>query len=131
MKTIKKHILIVSNMETANRELTGWMENEGQFDFTVVHTDEKAIEACHVQEFDMVIVDDSDLDIDYRKLQAVLPILHEEVAMLRYEGDEAVLLNKKVRAVFTKRRNNHIRRFLVLDSSGPGTWENLPPFSVN
>jgi hypothetical protein len=126
----KKQILVVSNQDPGNH-LSNWARNSEIFDFTFAHTDEKAIEIAHLRPFDMVCVDGTDEHIDLKKLQAVLPILQEDVALMQYKGESVDEIGNKVKAVFHRRRNERIKRFMVLDSSETGMWKGLPPFSTN
>jgi CheY-like chemotaxis protein len=125
-----KQILIVSDVK-ADKGLLLWDDLAKTFETTVVETDEKAIELANRQHFDLALIDNSSSEIDFKKLSAVLPILRSEIELVRYEGEPLGELEAKLKDVFIKKRNQRIKRFLVLDSSVPVTWKNLPAFSAN
>jgi hypothetical protein len=126
-----KQILVVSDPTINDNTLLLLRDLSKTYETTFVNTDERAIEIANRQHFDLAVVDSSSADIDFKKLAAVLPILCSEIELVRYEGGALTGLENRVRAVFTKKRNERIRRFLVLDSSAPGAWNDLPAFSAN
>jgi hypothetical protein len=79
----------------------------------------------------MAVIDHTDVAIDFRKLSAVLPIFQTEIALIPYKGESISEVETKVKALFVKKRNERIKRFLILDSSTTNSWDRLPPFSVN
>ena len=126
-----KQILIVSDPNMNEKGLDLWKDLSKNFDTTFVNTDERAIELANRQHFDLAVIDASVEGIDFKKLSAVLPILHSEIGLVRYEGEPFSELERKVKAAFIKKRNERIRRFLVLDSSPVVSGNNLPAFSAN
>ncbi len=126
----KKQILVVSNGYDLT-PLGAWILHTEQFEVQVVSTDEAAIELAHQQYFDLVLVDTTDPGVDARKLDAVLPILINDVMLLPYTGQNEGVLETEIRSVFSKRRAERAQRYLVLDSSNDGLFTDLPPFSAN
>jgi hypothetical protein len=129
MKT--KQILIVSDPNVNEQGLTLWKNLSKNFETILVNTDERAIELANRQHFDMAVIDHTDVAIDFRKLSAVLPIFQTEIALIPYKGESICEVETKVKALFVKKRNERIKRFLILDSSTTNSWDRLPPFSVN
>jgi hypothetical protein len=129
MKT--KQILIVSDPNVNEQGLTLWKNLSKNFETILVNTDERAIELANRQHFDMAVIDHTDVAIDFRKLSAVLPIFQTEIALIPYKGESISEVETKVKALFVKKRNERIKRFLILDSSTTNSWDRLPPFSVN
>lgn len=125
-----KQILIVSDLKRENGLLL-WNDLAKTFETTLVETDEKAIELANRQHFDLALIDNSSPEIDFKKLSAVLPILRAEIELVRYEGEPLSELEVKLKDVFIKKRNERIKRFLVLDSSATKKWNGLPLFSAN
>ena len=124
----KKSILVVCNQEE-NNSLHDWLSDIHPFHVNIAGNDEAAIELFHQQHFDMVIVDGTDRSIDDRKLHAVLPILQEDVLVLRYQGETVQDLDEHITAVFDARKYARMQRMLMLeplDDHG-----NLSPFSLN
>jgi hypothetical protein len=95
-----------------------------------VNHDEEAIELCHQRKFDIVVVDGTDGKIDSRKLHAVLPILQEDITLLRYRGESTDELEDNVKAIFDAKKYKRIQRMLLLEPS-VGAFQNLPSFSLN
>jgi hypothetical protein len=131
----KKEILIITNTEKSNSNLTQWISeqaNTEEYAIFFAPSDERAIELCHQRRYDMAIIDNTDADIKLKKLLAVLPILQKEVLMVPHNGEAAADLQRKVAAAFTKRKLERVKRLIVLDSSKPVPQANsLPPFSAN
>lgn len=126
-----KQLLIISDPNTNEKALDLWKGLSKNFETTLVNTDERAIELVNRQYFDMAVIDMASAGVDYKKLAAVLPILRDEIALLRYEGETINALEQKLKAVFTQKRNERIKRFLILDSSSMGGLNSLPSFSEN
>ena len=126
----KKNVLIVSNSLGAKNPLAKWTRSVHPFEVNIVNQDETAIELCHIERFDVVVVDETDSTIDSKKLHAVLPILQEEMTILRYEGETVEDLDSNIKAVFNARKYKRIQRMLMLEPS-VGSFSNLPLFSLN
>lgn len=126
-----KQILVVAGDVAKANVLTLLNDSGKQFEPTFADSDEGAIELANRQHFDMAVIDNTNAAIDVKKLKAVLPILHSEIALVSYEGEAFSELEKKIKAAFTRKRNERIRQFLVLDSSVPTAWNGLPLFSAN
>src|SRR5688572_28121283 len=126
----KKTVLVVTNQVDGKNSLNEWLHAGHPFDINIVNTDETAIELCHQHRFDMVVVDGTDSDIDSRKLQAVLPILQDDVTLLRYDGETPNQLEENVKAVFDAKKYKRVQRMLMLEPS-VGVFSNLPSFSLN
>lgn len=126
----KKTVLVVLNQQNRKNALRDWTNTGHPFHINVVDNDEAAIELFHQQRFDMVVVDGTDNTIDGRKLHAVLPILQEDVTVLRYDGESAKQLEDNVKAVFNAKKFQHLQRMLILEPAIK-TSLNLPPFSLN
>ena len=126
-----KQILIVSDPNVNEEGLMLWKNLSKNFETILVNTDERAIELANRQHFDMAVIDNTNAAIDFKKLSAVLPIFQTEIALIPYAGESVSEMENKVKELFVKKRNERIKRFLVLDSSAPHAWNSLPPFSVN
>jgi hypothetical protein len=126
----KKNVLVVSNKLLGNNSLSEWTAVIHPFDVNVVNNDETAIELCHRNRYDMVVVDGTDLEVDSKKLHAVLPILQDDITVLRYEGETVKELEENVKAVFDARKYKRIQRMLMLEPS-VSAFSNLPAFSLN
>lgn len=126
----KKSVLVVSNQQNRKNALREWTSIGHPFHINIVDNDEAAIELFHLQRFDMVVVDGTDSTIDGRKLHAVLPILQEDVTVLRYDGESAKQLEDNVKAVFNAKKFQRLQRMLILEPAIK-TSLNLPPFSLN
>ena len=126
----KKNVLVVSNKLIGNNSLSEWATVVHPFDVNIVNNDETAIEICHQKRFDMVVVDGTDQEVDSKKLHAVLPILQDDITLLRYEGETAKELEENVKAVFDARKYKRIQRMLMLEPS-VRAFNNLPLFSLN
>ncbi|MER3464725.1 MAG: hypothetical protein C4329_10290 [Chitinophagaceae bacterium] len=128
----KKQILIITNTEKANKNLSQWISNNEAYELFFASSDERAIELCHQSRYDMAVIDNTDPDIKLKKLQAVLPILQKEVLLINHNGEVAEDLQRKIVAAFNKRKYDRIKRLMVLDSSKPVHQpSSLPPFSAN
>jgi DNA-binding NtrC family response regulator len=126
----KKSVLVVSNKHTEENALNEWTSIAHPFHINIVDNDEAAIELLHQIHFDMVVVDGTDRNIDGRKLNAVLPILQEDLTVLKYEGETAMELENNVKAIFNAKRYQRIQRMLMLEPAVQNSW-NLPAFSLN
>lgn len=126
----KKSVLVVLNQQNRENTLREWTSIGHPFHINIVDNDEAAIELLHLQRFDMVVVDGTDSTIDGRKLHAVLPILQEDVTVLRYDGESAEQLEDNVKAVFNAKKFQRLQRMLILEPAIK-TFLNLPPFSLN
>src|SRR5689334_10850680 len=127
----EKQILVVSGTGLDNQELIDWMNQNEKFELTYVQSDEQAIELFHQLSFDLVVVNSTVNKMDYRKLNAVLPILDPEVELLAYQGESASELSKRIKTLFEKKKLERLKNFLVLDSSQDANWAGLPKFSAN
>ena len=127
----KKHILVVSNPDTMNKELFEWISTSETFDMTFAEAHEKAIELSHQQLFDMVLIDNTDKEINDKKLKAVLPILNSEALLVGYRGEAAPLLEAKVNQAFYMRKAKRMQQLLILDSFLNDSRNTIPPFSLN
>lgn len=123
-------VLVVSNQLSEKNSLSEWTSVVHLFHVNIVSNDEKAIELCHQKRFDMVVVDGTDDNIDSRKLHAVLPILQEDITLLRYDGETPNELEDNVKAIFDAKKYKRIQRMLMLEPSVTA-FRNLPSFSLN
>lgn len=128
MNTERKQILFVTN-STSGASMQ-WQDVHAKYEPVFAPTDEKAIELFNRQMFEMVVLDHTCPDIDFRKLYAVLPILQENVPFLPYHGEEAEILLARIEAVELMRKKEKIRRYLILDPSEE-TEQGWIPFSAN
>ena len=126
----KKTVLVVSNQLSEKNPLTEWANVVHPFQLNIVNSDETAIELCHQHRFDMVVVDGTDSNIDSRKLQAVLPILQDDITLLQYDGESPKQLEDNVKAVFDAKKYKRIQKMLLLEPS-VSAFSNLPSFSLN
>jgi DNA-binding NtrC family response regulator len=126
----KKTVLVVSNQLSGKNSLSEWISVGHPFHLNIVNSDETAIELCHQHQFDMVVVDGTDSDINTGKLNAVLPILQEDITLLRYQGETPTELEENVKAVFDAKKYKRIQRMLMLEPSITA-FSHLPSFSLN
>lgn len=126
----KKNVLVVSNNLGDHNVLGKWTIAVHPFLVNVVNNDEAAIELCHIEQFDIVVVDIQDNTIDSKKLHVVLPILQENVILLRYEGETTEELDENINAIFSAKKYKRIQRMLMLEPN-TGSFSNLPSFSLN
>ena len=126
----KKSILVVSNQLSGANALGEWTGIAKSYGIRIVGSHELAIELCHQHQFDMVVVDATDQLIDNRKLQAVLPILLDDVTILLYEGESVNKLSDNIKAVFDAKKYKRIQQMLMLEPN-VGAFSNLPSFSLN
>ena len=126
----KKSVLVVSNKQHEGSSLSEWTHIPHPFHLNIVDNDEAAIELLHKLHFDMVVVDGTDTNIDGRKLNAVLPILQEDLTVLEYAGESLKELEDNVTAVFNAKKYQRIQRMLMLEPTIQTPW-NLPSFSLN
>jgi hypothetical protein len=126
----KKTVLVVTNQSGTNNPLNEWIEVAHPFNLNIVDSDETAIELCHQHRFDMVVVDGTDSNINSRKLHTVLPILQDDITLLRYDGETPEQLEDNVKAVFDAKKYKRIQKMLMLEPS-VSAFSNLPSFSLN
>jgi hypothetical protein len=126
-----KYILVAGVTQEATNGLAQWINTVRNVEVTVAGSDERAIELAQQQGYDMVIVNNSNRELNTKKLVAVLPILQPEVLLLSYEGEPTIALNKKIETAFDKRKLDRMKRMLVLDSSKPSFYAGLESFSAN
>ena len=126
----KKSVLVVSNKQVEGNALNEWTSIPHPFHINIVDNDEAAIELLHQLHFDMVVVDGTDINIDGRKLNAVLPILQDDLTVLKYEGESAMELENNVKAIFNAKKYRRIQRMLLLEPAVQASWS-LPAFSLN
>ena len=126
----KKSVLVVTNPLRGKNALSEWINVGHPFHLNIVDSDETAIELCHQHQFDMVVVDSTDGNINTRKLHAVLPILQDDITLLRYEGETRMQLDENVKAVFDAKKYRRIQQMLMLEPS-VSAFSNLPSFSLN
>ena len=126
----KKSVLVVSNKQREANSLNEWTSIAHPFHLNVVDNDEAAIELLHLLHFDMVVVDGTDKDIDGKKLNAVLPILQEDLTVLEYAGESLTELEDNVKAIFNAKKYQRIQRMMMLEPAVQTPW-NLPSFSLN
>ena len=126
----KKSVLVVSNQLGEKNPLSEWVSARHPFHLNIANSDETAIDLCHLNQFDIVIMDDTNNEINTKKLYAVLPILQDDVILLRYHGDTRTQLDENVKAVFNAKKYRRIQEMLLLEPS-VGAFSNLPSFSLN
>ena len=126
----KKSVLVVTNQLSGKNSLSEWISAGHPFVVNIADSDETAIELCHQHQFDMVVVDSTGDKINTRKLNAVLPILQEDITLLRYQGETKLQLDENVKAVFDAKKYKRIQEMLMLEPS-VGSFSNLPSFSLN
>jgi DNA-binding NtrC family response regulator len=125
-----KHILIISDPGT-NALLSGLTAMPANMEAFFADNEEKAIEMANNQHFDMAVIDNTNNDIDVKKLSVVLPILLSDIELVHYEGESLQELKAKMLEVFDYQKSQRIKRFIVLDSSNKEDFKDLPPFSAN
>ena len=128
---IKKQILVVATANQQNAELLEWTGLENKYQFSFAGSEEKAIEISHQCQFDIAVIDMTTANVDLKKLAAVLPILHDEIALILYKGESAAELESMAQTVFKGKRNERMKHFIILDSSGMNSFHELPHFSAN
>ena len=127
----KKQIIIVSDPSVNQDGLLAWQTLSKNYETTLVHSDERAIEMANRQHFDMIVVDNLCEEINSEKLAAILPILRTEIEVVQYNGESVIELENKIKSCFLKKKAQRIMRFLILDTSAPKAWKSLPSFSAN
>jgi len=126
---MKKNVLLVSSTPESGKHLREWTRTAHSFHLSVVPTHEGAIEYCHLHQFDVVLIDTTDITIDGKKLNAVLPILQNDAAVFNYEGETAEHITGIIQSIFTARK---YRRMLNMILPEPGeNGQELPSFSLN
>src|SRR4051812_7329288 len=110
----KKSVLVVANTLNESNQLSAWTSESHPFHVNIVSDDESAIELLHKERYDMVVVDHTDGKINDKKLQAVLPILQEDVTVLGYKGESVTELEESITAVFEAKKFQRIKRMLLL-----------------
>ncbi|MFL5740236.1 MAG: hypothetical protein ACJ75B_08460 [Flavisolibacter sp.] len=120
----KKEVLIISSQKDTTLDD---IANSSDFNWSRAGSHEEAIELCHRCSFDFVLADKTDHAIDHKKLQAVLPILHEHLQLLYYQGETTFELERKLKRAVEQRKMERLQRLIVMDSSGPS----LASFSAN
>jgi len=125
-----KHILIISDPGT-NALLSGLTAMPANMEAFFADNEEKAIEMANNQHFDMAVIDNTNNEIDVKKLSVVLPILLSDIELVHYEGETLQELKAKMLEVFDYQKSQRIKRFIILDSSNKEDFKNLPPFSAN
>ncbi|HET9278769.1 MAG TPA: hypothetical protein VFN95_11290, partial [Flavitalea sp.] len=118
------------NQLKGKSSLNEWLSARHPFELNIVDSDETAIEVCHQYQFDVVVVDDTNDNINTKKLYAVLPILQDDITLLRYQGETRAQLEENVKAVFHAKKYRRIQQMLMLEPS-VGSFSNLPSFSLN
>lgn len=126
----RNNILIVTSHQSKNDSLKDWSGIAHPYHVNVVYGDEKAIEFCHLQQFDLVIVDITSTETDAKKLNAVLPILQENVTLLPHEGEPVEKLSANVEAVLNAKKYKRILNMILLEPADDVTFR-LPNFSLN
>src|SRR5215217_5306009 len=124
----KKNILVVVNPRQNTHSLLDWYENAMEFELTIADSDERAIELLQQRYFDLAIADSTDDGIDIKKLQAILPILDEDLQLISYAGESSVSIDESVKAVFDNEKMRTLQRLLILDSSELNLWNGMSPF---
>jgi hypothetical protein len=124
----RKHVLLVSN-RNSSAELQRWSLTAHSFHLDVVDGDERAIECCHLQQFDIIVVYATDRLIDAKKLQAVLPILQDKMVLIQYDGENATKLTENIEAIFSAQKYRRILGMILPEPDEP-KWD-IPQFSLN
>lgn len=127
---IKKSVLVVASQLNEANQLGAWTSEAHPFHVNIVTDDESAIELLHKERYDMVVVDHTDSKINDKKLQAVLPILQEDVTVLGYKGESVKELEDSITAVFEAKKFQRIKRMLLLEPAMHDAYS-LPGFSLN
>lgn len=131
MNKNKKQVLIVTNTVPVKNGLGDWVKENITFAITQAATDEKAIELFQQHLFDFVVIDQTSGDIDHKKLDAILPILHRDALCIRYKGESSQQIDNMIRVEESRKKIERIKRLLVIDSYASDEWKDLPPFSDN
>lgn len=125
-----KHILIISD-PLHNSALSGFTDMPGNMQAFLASDEERAIEMANNQHFDLAVIDQTNNDIDAKKLSVILPILLPDIELVEYKGESLTELKETIEKVFDFQKYERIKRMLVLDSSSREDINKLPPFSVN
>jgi len=126
----RKNILLVTTPEISNDQLRAWTSIAHPYHVNIAHSDEQAIEWCHLQRFDVVVVDVTGAAIDGKKLNAVVPILQEEVTIIQFDGEPAEKLSNNIEAIFNAKKYKRILNMILEEPAPELKWE-LPQFSLN
>src|SRR5215213_4662939 len=117
MRKNKKQILVVTNKPSMSEGLNNWALKNATHDLKFADSEERAIELCNRQSFELVVLDHTGEDAAFRKLFVVLPILCEEIAFVSYNGEEEKVLERKVKTLENRKKAERMKRFLILDST--------------
>ena len=127
----KKKILVISTQQDDTRSaLASWSHIPHPFHLNIAMDEEAAIELVQKLDFDMVVLDCTDTNIDHKKLNAVLPILQEDATLISYQGESEEEIEESVAAVFNAKKYKRLQRMLMMEPSVTSSF-NLPPFSLN
>jgi 4-hydroxy-3-methylbut-2-enyl diphosphate reductase IspH len=131
MENRSTDILLVS--AELQEPLKNWLEERKSINITLNKTDEQAVETLCRQSFDMVIVDGTDQSSGTAKLNALAKKLQPDAQFLVYNGETAEAWEQRVRSSQRIKRNERIRRWMILDATtnGSGNREPSMPFSAN
>jgi hypothetical protein len=130
MKKNKKQILVVTTKPAMSEGLNNWAVKNAIHDLKFADSEERAIELCNRQSFELVVLDHTGTDAAFRKLFVILPILCEEIAFVSYNGEEEKILERKVKSLENKKKAEKMKRFLILDSTNPDAEDPIG-FSLN
>lgn len=125
----KKNLLVVGGHSSLSGGLHEWTKLAHPYHISQVANEEEAIEFCHLQHFDMVLVDSTDSGIDSKKLQAVLPILQDNMVIFQYEGESSDKLSEFIEGIFHAQKYRRILN-MILPENNDQKGE-LPQFSLN
>ncbi len=119
---MNKQVLIVS--KTINETIQSWMNKNKHYDFTVVHSDEAAINHIFRMEFDRVIVNGDNEAVNMKKLAALLNMQQPDAVVLQYAGEDLDgIIARLKEMVATKHRGAN--RVVISDTLNPQNLANM------
>lgn len=124
-----KNVLVISSGLSSAQGLQEWTKMAHPFHINVIGNDEEAIECCHLQPYDVVLIDRTDDSVDAKKLQAVIPILQESIIVFQYDGESSENITEWVESIFSAQKYRRILNMLLLEP-GDESGE-FPQFSLN
>jgi hypothetical protein len=124
----KRNIVVLGNEQA---ELLRNLNEFHSYNIEFVSNCEEVIELFQQRPGDIVLVDSASETKDIRKLQAILPIFHHEVAIMPFSGESLEELDARISEVYRRKKLERIHRLLILDSTSHHPFTGLPVFSAN
>lgn len=119
---MNKQVLIVS--KTINDSIQSWMNKNKHYDFTVVPSDEAAVDHIFRMDFDRVIVNGDNEAVNMKKLEALLSMQQPDAVVLQYAGEDMNGITARLKEIVaTKHRGGN--RVVISDTLNPQNLANM------